>query len=222
MAAREMPRPPLFILVVAAAATAPAGSATIMAAARAGPKGVTPLQSAVQMIYQNGVPHTDRHGNRLMTYNVAKSYLPLILYDAQLPCNRTQATTQTLLKGQTCLPYGFNASLYENANYTGVLPYQAFHMSEYMKPAPNGFGGTRLQIIKESPSLIQTPPGPLKCPPTCDGRQENEPKVYKDHPNLLGWFLREEPTGGYWGKNMSGHFDAYKQEYQQVRAEVSL
>ena len=41
----------------------------------------------------------------------------------------------------------------------------------------------------------------------------------KDHPNMLAWFLREEPTGQYWAKNMSEHFDAYKAEYAKVRSE---
>jgi hypothetical protein len=178
------------------------------------PKGFIALHDAVQKIYQGGVPHTDRHGNRLMEYDSTKSYLPLILYDAQLPCNTTESR-----QGQTCLPVGFNASIYEDANFTGVLPYQSNPMSSYMKDRPAGFGGTSLQVIREGPSLIQTPPGPLKCPPSCHGRQENEPKVYKDHPNLLGWYLREEPTGSYWEKNMSSQFEVYKEEFAKVRAE---
>ena len=186
------------------------------------PEGFFALPSAVQTIYMEGVPHTDRHGNRLMQYDVAKSYLPLILYDAQLPCNGTgdgMCSGKSCL-GQICLPAGFDASVYTDANFTGVLPYSAFPMSYYMQDHPAGFGrGSNLQVIRESPSLIQTPPGPPKCPPTCDGRQENEPLVYKDHPNLLGWYLREEPTGAYWAKNMSGEFEEYKQEYAKIRAE---
>ena len=38
----------------------------------------------------------------------------------------------------------------------------------------------------------------------------------KDHPNLLAWYLREEPTGEYWGKNMSSEFELYKQEFARV------
>ena len=30
---------------------------------------------------------------------------------------------------------------------------------------------------------------------------------------MLGWYLREEPTGSLWGKNMSGAFDDYKAEH---------
>jgi hypothetical protein len=211
------------------------------------PAGFTLLPRAVATIYQGGVPHTDRNGNRLMQFDATKSFLPLVLYDAQLPCNGTTSE----LKGQTCLPKGHNATVYTSANFTGVLPYQASAMSEYMQDHPAGFGGTTLQVIREAPSLIQTPPGPMKCPPTCDGRQENEPKVYKydvhrhamwstqpcscftfklshpmplccdgrDHPNMLGWFLREEPTGEFWAKNMSGEFSDYKAEYAKVKAE---
>ena len=92
------------------------------------PTGYTALPRAVQTIYQDGVPHTDRNGNRLTVFDAAKSYLPLVLYDPQLPCN---ASDQSSVKGQTCLPKGFDASLYEQANYTGVLPYGANHMSSY-------------------------------------------------------------------------------------------
>eukprot|EP01043_Picozoa_sp_COSAG02_P024489 COSAG02_NODE_1339_length_13187_cov_610.871027_8_plen_247_part_00 len=179
------------------------------------PVGYTPLPRAVSTIYKQGVPHTDRNGKRLMTFDATQSYLPLILYDAQLPCNATTSE----LKGQTCLPKGFDASLYTDANYTGVLPYQSNQMRQYMQDHPEGFGGTSLQVIRETPSLVQTPPGPLKCPPTCNGRQENEPKQYKDHPNMLAWYLREEPTGEYWAKNMSSHFAAYHAEYAKIRAE---
>eukprot|EP01044_Picomonas_judraskeda_P013296 COSAG03_NODE_1994_length_3250_cov_170.231990_2_plen_91_part_00 len=60
------------------------------------PKGYTALSGAVARIYQEGVPHTDRNGNRLMAFDAAKSFLPLILYDAQLPCNGARARLSPL------------------------------------------------------------------------------------------------------------------------------
>ena len=162
----------------AAAAAAAAGAADV----RVPPKGFTPLPMAVQTIYQKGVPHTDRNGNRLMKYDAAKSYLPLILYDAQIQCNRTGENRSTeaqkeqaLLRGQTCLPWGTNATIYEEANFTGVLPYQSVKMMSYMQPFPAGFGGTTLQIIRESPTLVVANMTHPTCPPQCDGPAENEP-----------------------------------------------
>ena len=97
--------------------------------------------------------------------------------DAILPCNNTQPTAT--LKGQTCLPYGYDASLYTKANYTGVLPYQAFRMSKYM----DGFAKGNLQVIREHPELDDT-----------HGKAENEVLKYRDHPNMLAWYLYGTPS----------------------------
>ena len=119
----------------------------------------TPSPLAVQTIYRSGVPHTDRNGQRLMLFDPKRSFLPLVLYDAQLPGNTTPADT---LKGQNTLPYGYDATIYATANYTGVLPYPAFSMGDYMDGYPTGdsrksFSQAGLQVIRESPQLVTAP-----------------------------------------------------------------
>ena len=73
----------------------------------------TPLPSAVQKIYTAGVPHTDRNGRPRMAFDKDKSFLPLILYDPQLECNSSHGRGGL---GQTCLPTGYDASLYTVSN----------------------------------------------------------------------------------------------------------
>ena len=104
--------------------------------------------------------------------------------DPILPCNGTQPTAT--LKGQTCLPYGYDASLYTKANYTGVLPYQAFRMSSYM----DGFAKSNLQVIREHPELEDTH-GKAE---NGHGATENEVLKYRDHPNMLAWYLYGTPS----------------------------
>ena len=41
---------------------------------------------------------------------------------------------------------------------------------------------------------------------------------YKDHPNLLGNVWMDEPTGGLWGKDMQGRFDAFGAYRKAVHA----
>jgi hypothetical protein len=40
---------------------------------------------------------------------------------------------------------------------------------------------------------------------------------YKDHPNILGWYLMEEPTGTFWKKNMSGAFLRFEQQKAAIK-----
>jgi hypothetical protein len=103
-----------------------------------------PLPAAVQKVYTGGVPHTDRHGTRRVGYAAGRSFLPLVLYDPQLDCP-TNATEpgNTHLRGQKCLPEGYTAALYAEANYTAVLPWVADHMDVLMP----GFARHNLQVI---------------------------------------------------------------------------
>ena len=135
----------------------------------AGVRNMAPM-AAEQTVYQNGVPHTDKNGRRIMSYQPGRSFLPLVLYDAQLPC-----ASSPDLKGQPCLPVGFNASLYAQANFTAVLPYSAYKMSRYF----DGFAAAGLQVIREHPIV------------------PDEIKAFGTHPNMLAWYLEEEPTGDY-------------------------
>ena len=158
-----------------------------------------PLPNAVQTVYTKGVPQTDRQGRRRMTYDPANSFLPLVLYDAQLDCSATAAAAPPEhWPGQNCLPSGVNASLYTNANYTAVLPYLINDMAAYMETNP-GWQQHGLQIIVERPDLAEV-------------------TQYANSSALLGWYLEEEPTGSYWGPGMQAKFDAYRSMYAQIKA----
>ena len=74
------------------------------------------------------------------------------------------------------------------------------------------FNNSGLQVIRQNPEWT-TPGNPGYPPATFD-----EVKAYKDYPTLLGWFMEEEPTGKYWGKNMSGHYEDYLTQYASLKS----
>jgi hypothetical protein len=168
----------------------------------------TALPAAVQHVYTNvGVPHTDRSGRIRMRYDPAQSFLPLTIYDPQLDCNISFGQVNdrfdhSRLLGQKCLPIGYNASIYSQANFTAALPYPAFTLGSYIE----SFGQHGLQVIREHPTM-------------------NEVAKYANHPNLLGWYLEEEPTGRYWTvgepednqTKMVNAFNAYKAQYAAIK-----
>ena len=186
----------------------------------------TSSPAAVQTVYQTKpVPHTDRNGRPLSEFDNDRSFLPLALYDpqvskalpfclyllclalnlnpfgcTQLPCANT--TGANVAKGQVCLPDGFNASLFSLANFTAVCPYSAYEMDMYM----DGFAAAGLQVIREHPQV------PI------------EVQKYRDHPNILGWYLEEEATGNYWNasdptqQSEEKHFDAYVALTKEIKA----
>lgn len=178
----------------AAAAGAGAGAAAAGAGAGAGAgrtatevtdtvrSAFTATPNAVQTVYHNKpVPHTDRNGRPLTTFDEKRSFLPLVLYDPQLPCANT--TAADVAKGLTCLPFGFDASLYTAANFTAVLPYSAYTMDIYM----DGFAAVGLQVIREHPLV------------------PDEVEKYRRHPSMLGWceyMYTRTPTAQFPGNSM--------------------
>jgi hypothetical protein len=159
----------------------------------------TPLPLAPQKIYTaGGVPHTDRQGRRLAQYDARRSFLPLVLYDAQIDCSLNPAGSAlqpSAWLGQNCLPRGVNASLYVAAGFNAVLPYDINPMRNFMGP---GFVTHELQIIVEN-----------------QGGDIAEVQQYHNHSSLLGWYLREEPTGN--GKRQAD-FDKYQTQKAAIKA----
>lgn len=159
-----------------------AGGALLVVVATGGvhadPPSFRPLPLAPQKIYVAGVPHTDRHGRRRNAYDVQRSFLPLVLYDAQIDCSLNEpgsALQPSAWLGGNCLPRGVNASVYTEAGFNSVLPYDLNPMHNFMDA---GFGRHGLQIIVEN-----------------QGGDIAEVQRYHNHSSLLGWYLREEPTG---------------------------
>ena len=172
------------------------------------------LPNALQTLYQRGTPHTDRHGNRLLKYDAAASFLPLVVYDAMIECNSTSAPApynnkHPEDKGQNCLPQGFDASIYTAANFTGVLPYTALVMADYM----DSFARHGLQVIRQNPCVGDG------CNTTANPTKGDEPVAYHNHPNLLGWYLAEEPTGVYpVGPAMDAAWSKYTAKFAAIKA----
>ena len=168
------------------------------------------LKHAPQLIYQDGVPHTDRNGRPLTQYDPKRSFLPLTLYDPVVPCSTSSNLSldyeySGCFPGVRCpgsgldlschgLPGPLNASIYERAGFTAVMPDPGSPvggMTRWMSNStekPYGLTGYDLQIIREWPSI-------------------EEVRAYKDHPQLLAWYLSEEPIGS--NPNMSVVFDAF-------------
>ena len=93
-----------------------------------------------------------RQGRQLAQYDPQRSFLPLVLYDAQIDCSlnppdsalqvrlgpggctasRSDSNSNMLIHlargqpsawlGRNCLPWGVNASLYVKAGFNAVLP----------------------------------------------------------------------------------------------------
>eukprot|EP01046_Picozoa_sp_COSAG06_P007204 COSAG06_NODE_349_length_16992_cov_9.318712_10_plen_212_part_00 len=151
------------------------------------------IPKAMQRIYTSGVPHTDRRGNRMMQYERNRSFLPLVLYDAAVLAPSTRY------------------ALHTNANFTAVLPYGAWSIERYM----DEFATAGLQVIRESPTYTQPDED---CKPSATKSCENEVQKYRNHPSILGWYIREEPTGRYFGQNISGQFNKYTEEVAKIKA----
>eukprot|EP01050_Picozoa_sp_SAG11_P013450 SAG11_NODE_1573_length_4664_cov_3.235487_2_plen_334_part_00 len=166
------------------------------------------LPDAPQQVYIHGVPHTDRHGNKMMEYDAAKSFLPVALWDPQLDCSDPPFSPPPPADklGAECLPTGFDNSLYTGAGYNTVLVWKGFDMT-YM----NAYSRAGIQVIRQRPEWDGMAGG---FPKTA----HDDIRAYKDHPALLGWMLDEEPTGEYWAKNMSGKFLDYQANYKSIKA----
>ena len=168
------------------------------------------LPNAPQHVYTDGVPHTDRHGNKMMTFNASKSFLPVALWDPQLDCSEPPLSPPPPagILGGECLPTSFDNSLYTGAGYNTVLMWKGFQMTgSYM----DSYARAGLQVILEKPSWDGMAGG---FPKTA----HDDVRALKDHPALLGWMLDEEPTGEYWAKNMSGHFLDYQANYKSIKS----
>ena len=163
----------------------------------------TRLPLTVQHVYKAGVPHTDRIGRLLSKYDPAKSFLPLVVYDPILQCGPlVKPPVPATLRGQSCLPAEYNASLYAGTNFTAALPYPAYGLDMYA----DTFRAAGLQVIREHPTL-------------------DEVNQFNDQPTILGWYLYEEPTGALWTlgqpssnqTKMAAAFDSYKLQYATIK-----
>ena len=99
-------------------------------------------------------------------------------------------------------PGPLNASIYERAGFTALMPDPGSPvggMTRWMSNAtekPYGLTGYDLQIIREFPSMAEV-------------------LAYKDHPQILAWYLSEEPIGSQ--PNMTTVFAAFADQAAAIR-----
>ena len=143
-------------------------------------KGFKRSDKAVQTIYQENVPHTDKMGRQLMQFDEERSFLPICMYHALTGDHHGQQYSFAPLKQA-----GFNC----------VHTWEGQKLDSIIEP-----------LRKENLQLIYHRP------------KNAEIKKYANDPNILGWYLDEEPTGHYWGSNMNAKFDAFQKRMQEIKA----
>ena len=134
---------------------------------------------AVQTIYQESVPHTDKMGRQLMQFDEERSFLPICMYHALTGDHHGRQYSFAPLKQA-----GFNC----------VHTWEGQKLDSIIEP-----------LRKENLQLIYHRP------------KNAEIKKYANDPNILGWYLDEEPTGHYWGSNMNAKFDAFQKRMQEIK-----
>jgi hypothetical protein len=142
----------------------------------------TNLPSAPQLIYQTGVPHTDKNGRIRTTFDSTTSFFPQCAYET-LNENFAQGT-----KGATL------ADL-KSAGFNCFKPWNGQSLASVL-PEADLVG---MQLIKEM--VIQ--PCNFNSNPSCDPTSNAAPQIASDvsqiapvasDPAILAWFAEEEPT----------------------------
>ena len=154
------------------------------------------LSDARQVIYQHGVPHTDRNG-RMQLEADEKSFLPRCAYES--------------------LP-GMLADL-RRAGFNCFKPWNGLSIQAVLPEAR----ASQMQLIKQLwilPCDFQTHPD---CDPSRDAARQiatlaDQVAKVADSANILGWYIEEEPTSCVNAGNCQQRFENFKQFKAAIHA----
>lgn len=136
--------------------------------------------AALQKIYQDRVPHTDRTGKPIEQFDAERSFFPLVLYHA---LQGEQQGIRYELKDDAAA--GFNA----------CMPYEGQDPRALAEAAERA----RVQLILHRPA-------------------DDVVKALSGNPAVLAWYLDEEPSGNFQGKDSEAHLVAFVRRREQIRA----
>jgi len=167
----------------------------------------TNLPNAPQLIYQAGVPHTDKNGRARTTFDPTTSFFPQCAYET-LNDDVAQSTLGATL-----------ADL-KSAGFNCFKPWNGQSLASVLPDAHT----TGMQLIKEM--LIQ--PCNFSSNPSCDPTSNAAPQIAADASQIasvasdaaiLAWFAEEEPTACVNSPtNCSERYNNYQAFRQAIRA----
>jgi hypothetical protein len=146
-----------------------------------------PGHAAIQTIYGDGVPHTDKNGRLLMDYSEDRSFFQIGVWG--IPMGNIWDTS-------------YDLSVIAEAGMNTIWPWSR-DLSQTLREAAK----YNLQLVhmgEIDQAVLE------EC---------------KDDPNLLGNVWHDEPTGGFWGKDMQGKFDeflAYRKRIRTIAPELPV
>ncbi|MCT7977400.1 hypothetical protein [Laspinema olomoucense] len=140
--------------------------------------------NAVQSVYQNGVPHTDKMGRSLINFDAERSFFPICIYHALTGEHHGRRYSLASLK---------------NARFNCVHTWEGQKLDSIIEDLRTN----DLQLIYHGTQYF--------------GPTDEELKKYANDPNILAWYLDEEPTGSYWGSNMNAKFAAFQKRMQEIK-----
>lgn len=141
--------------------------------------------NAVQTIYQNGLPHTDKMGRNLRKFERERSFFPVCLYH----------TVTGEYNGRK-----FSFSPIADAGFNCVHTWEGQTLDSVIED----LRANNLQLIYHGTNAF--------------GPSDEELRKYANDPNILGWYLYEEPTGTFWGSDMDGKFATFQKRMEEIKA----
>ncbi|MBL24316.1 MAG: hypothetical protein CMM48_10520 [Rhodospirillaceae bacterium] len=138
------------------------------------------LHGAVQTIYQEGVPHTDRMGRLMFRYQNGKSFFPIALYHSLTGRH----------KG-----HDYSFQQIASAGFNTIHPWEGQRLEAIIADAR----ANRLQVIFHHPT-------------------NSEVKRFANDPNILAWYLEEEPTGLFPKEAIYDKLAAFNKRVAEIRS----
>lgn len=125
---------------------------------------------ARQTVYLSGVPHTDRNGLMRNSYQPDSFFMKAMYH----------ALTTNVHYG-----VGYSYAALKNAGFNTVIPFWGDPLTTVLSEA----SANDMQVI----SNMRVDPGQPPAPQI--SAAQTIAATYVNHPNVLGWYMEEEPTG---------------------------
>ncbi len=138
--------------------------------------------NAVQIVYREGVPHTDSRGRLLTQYDPERSFFQIAIWGNPYG---------------TAYGYDYDLKVLTDSGFNTMWPWPSRSLEDQLETGLK----SGLQVV------------------TMQKHDLGAVAAFKDHPAWLGNCWHDEPTGGFWGKDMEGKFAeflAYKAKMNEL------